>query len=282
MDANLLREVGLNFTAEFLGDDVGCQLRVKGLEGSPVIQIIRLERGARDNSGEKLVMGFAGNGVDGKVEAIEAFLVVILQGGGNSPGQRSNLLLAEGGHGSMSFRTCTHFVESNRGERNVPVDFSDAGDISLSKFLFDLDKILPIIGPVLLVIGGTGIQEPFHLIRRNGITDDLEMGMEDGASSGKKEILTDLPIAGIRIKRRSPSNDLDSNRKTLFVNFGRKLGKAEKMLTTEDHDTSVGSDWVEIRKTDCPSDANPSFRNDFFYELRSLLKNILRTEEALF
>jgi hypothetical protein len=157
MEANLLREVGLNFTTEFLGDDVGCQLRVKGLEGSPVIQIIRLERGARDNSGEKLVMGFAGNGVDGKVEAIEAFLVVILQGGGYSPGQRSNLLLAEGGHGSMSFRTCTHFVESSRGKGDIPVDLSDAGDISFSKFLFNLDEILPVDGSILLVIGGTGI-----------------------------------------------------------------------------------------------------------------------------
>jgi hypothetical protein len=50
--------------------------------------------------------------------------------------------------------------------------------------------------------------------------------MEDGASSGKKEILADLPIAGIRIKRRCSSNDFDGSRETLFVNFGRKLVKA--------------------------------------------------------
>jgi hypothetical protein len=58
------------------------------------------------------------------------------------------------------------------------------------------------------------------------------------------------------------------------------LVKAEKMLTTEDDDTSIGPDWIEVRKTDCPSDANPSFGDDFFHELRSLLKNILKTEEA--
>jgi hypothetical protein len=59
IEATLLSKVGLDFTTEFLGDDVGRQFRVKDLEGSPVIQIIRLERGAGDDSGEKLVMGFA-------------------------------------------------------------------------------------------------------------------------------------------------------------------------------------------------------------------------------
>jgi hypothetical protein len=77
IEATLLSEVGLDFTTEFLGDDVGCQFRVKDLERSPIIQIIRLEGGARNDSGEKLVMGLAGNRVDGKVEAIEAFPVII-------------------------------------------------------------------------------------------------------------------------------------------------------------------------------------------------------------
>ena len=77
MEANLSGKVRLNFTTEFLGDDVGCQFRVKCLEGSPVVQIIGLERGARDDSDEKLVMGFAGDGIGGKVEAIEAFLIII-------------------------------------------------------------------------------------------------------------------------------------------------------------------------------------------------------------
>jgi hypothetical protein len=52
------------------------------------------------------------------------------------------------------------------------------------------------------------------------------------------------------------------------------------MLATEDDDTPVGTDWVEVRKTDCPSNANPSFREDFFDELRGLLKNFLWAEEA--
>ena len=46
IEATLLSEVGLDFTTEFLGDDVGRQFRVKGLEGSPVIQIRELERRA--------------------------------------------------------------------------------------------------------------------------------------------------------------------------------------------------------------------------------------------
>ena len=57
----------------------------------------------------------------------------------------------------MSFDTCAHFVESDRGERNIPVDLSHASDISLSKFLLDLDKVVPVKGPVFLVVGGTGI-----------------------------------------------------------------------------------------------------------------------------
>jgi hypothetical protein len=33
MEATLLTEEGLDFTAEFLWDDVGCEFRVKNLEG---------------------------------------------------------------------------------------------------------------------------------------------------------------------------------------------------------------------------------------------------------
>jgi hypothetical protein len=72
-----LREVRSDFTTELLGDDVCRQFGLKGLEGGPVIQIIRLERGSGDNPKEKLVMGFAGNGIDGKVEAIQIFFIIV-------------------------------------------------------------------------------------------------------------------------------------------------------------------------------------------------------------
>jgi hypothetical protein len=36
-----------------------------------------LEWGSGDNSYEKLIMGFAGNGVDGKVEAIQIFVIIV-------------------------------------------------------------------------------------------------------------------------------------------------------------------------------------------------------------
>jgi hypothetical protein len=76
-EATFLGEVGVDFTTEFLGDDVRCEFRLKNLEGGPVIQVIRLNRGSGDDSDEKLVMGFAENRVDGKVEAIEGFCVIV-------------------------------------------------------------------------------------------------------------------------------------------------------------------------------------------------------------
>jgi hypothetical protein len=62
---------------EFLGDDVCGQFGLKNLEGGPVVQIVRLEGGSGDDTKEKLVMGFAGDGVDGKVEAIQIFLIIV-------------------------------------------------------------------------------------------------------------------------------------------------------------------------------------------------------------
>jgi hypothetical protein len=77
IEATLLREVGADFTAELLRDDVCRQFRLKDLEGGPVVQVIRLERGSGDNPKEKLVMGFTGNGIDGKVEAIQIFFIIV-------------------------------------------------------------------------------------------------------------------------------------------------------------------------------------------------------------
>jgi hypothetical protein len=50
------------------------------------------------------------------------------------------------------------------------------------------------------------------------------------------------------------------------------------VLATEDHDTSVGSNGVEVREANGASNANPSFRYDFFDELRGLLKDIFRAK----
>ena len=77
IEATRLREVGSDVTTEFLGDGVCCEFRLKNLEGGPVIQIIRLERGSGDDPKEKLVMGFAGDGVDAKVEAIQIFFIIV-------------------------------------------------------------------------------------------------------------------------------------------------------------------------------------------------------------
>jgi hypothetical protein len=64
MEATLLNEVRSDFTTEFLRNDVRRQFRLKDLEGGPIIEVIRLERGSGDDSYEKLVMGLTGNGVD--------------------------------------------------------------------------------------------------------------------------------------------------------------------------------------------------------------------------
>jgi hypothetical protein len=108
------------------------------------------------------------------------------------------------------------------------------------------------------------------------------MGVEDSTPSREKEILTDLPIAGIGVKSHCSPNDLDRNRKTLFVNLGGELVEVEKMLGAENDDTPMRTHWIKVRKTDCPPDADPSFRDNFFKKLRCLLENILWAKETSF
>ena len=100
------------------------------------------------------------------------------------------------------------FVESDGGKGNEPVNFSGRGDIPFSKSLFRPQEIVPEEGIILLVIGGTGIDHPFHLIRRDGISYDLKMGMEDTASSREEKVLADLPEAGIGVVGHRLPNDL--------------------------------------------------------------------------
>ena len=85
------------------------------------------------------------------------------------------------------------------------------------------------------------------------------MGVKDGASPGEKEILTDLPVTGIRVKRDCSSNNVDSNRKALFVNFRGQLVEIEKMFMTEDNDTAIGPTGLRLGKpTALPIDILPS------------------------
>ena len=72
-----LSEVGSNFTTEFLWDNISGQFWLEYFKRGIVVKVIGLDRSSGDDSDEKLVMGFAGNGVNGKVEAIEAFLIII-------------------------------------------------------------------------------------------------------------------------------------------------------------------------------------------------------------
>ena len=86
--------------------------------------------------------------------------------------------------------------------------------------------------------------------------------MENGASSGEEEILTDLPVTGIWIKGHCSSDDFDGDRKGLYINFRSKLVEIEKMVGTENNDTSIGPYWVEIGKTDSLPNEDSSFRDN--------------------
>jgi hypothetical protein len=106
------------------------------------------------------------------------------------------------------------------------------------------------------------------------------MRMKDGAPSGEQEILTDLPIACIRVKGHGPPNDFDRDGEALFVNFGSQLVEVEKMFVAEDHHTPVGPHRAEVGETGSLSDEDPSFRNNLFGELRGFRKDIVRTEKT--
>jgi hypothetical protein len=77
MEASLLREVGSDFTTEFLREDVGCQFGLKDLERGPIIKVVRLDGSSGDDSDEKLVRGLTGDGVDREIEAVEILLIII-------------------------------------------------------------------------------------------------------------------------------------------------------------------------------------------------------------
>jgi hypothetical protein len=199
MEATLSGEVGADFTAEHLRGDVGCEFGLEDFEGGPIVQVIGLNGSSGDDPDEKPVRGVPGDGVDGKIEAIEVFIIVIPQGGDDPSGQGRDLLSTERGERCMIFHHSADFVESNGSKGDEPVNFTGGGDIPFSKSLFRPQEIVPEEGIILLVIRGTGIDDPFHLIRRDGISYDLKMRMEDTASSREEEVLADLPEAGMGV-----------------------------------------------------------------------------------
>ncbi len=79
--------------------------------------------------------------------------------------------------------------------------------------------------------------------------------------------MTDVPVAGIQVEVHCSSNDFDGNQKALFVNLRGEPVEIEKMFVAEDNHTAIGSHRIEIRKTHCLPDADPSFWNDLFQEL---------------
>ena len=79
MEATLLGKVGSDFTTEFLWDNVSGQFGLKDFERRAVVEIIGLERRSRDNPDEELIGGFTQHRVDGKIETVEVFLVVVFQ-----------------------------------------------------------------------------------------------------------------------------------------------------------------------------------------------------------
>jgi hypothetical protein len=62
--------------------------------------------------------------------------------------------------------------------------------------------------------------------------------------------------------------------------LGSELVEVEKMLRAENDDTPMRSHWIKVRKTDCPPDADSSYRDNLFQELRCFLKNVLWTKET--
>ncbi len=78
MEATRLREVGSDFTTEFLGDDVRRQLGLKDFEGGAVIQIVGLDRGSRNKAQKELIRSLTGYRVDGQIKTVEILVIVIL------------------------------------------------------------------------------------------------------------------------------------------------------------------------------------------------------------
>ena len=64
IEATLSGKVGLDFTTEFLGDDVGGQFGMKNFKRSPVIKIKWLDGGSGDDANEWLKGELAHNGID--------------------------------------------------------------------------------------------------------------------------------------------------------------------------------------------------------------------------
>jgi len=112
------------------------------------------------------------------------------------------------------------FVESDGSKGNEPMNLAGGGDIPLSKFLFRAHEIVPEEGIVLLVIRGTRIDEPFHLIGGSWVSYDLKMGMEDTASPWKEKVLADLPEAGMEVVGHGLPDDLNGNGKPLDIDLG--------------------------------------------------------------
>jgi hypothetical protein len=77
MEATFSGEVGPDFTAEFLRDDIGSQFRLKNLKGGPIVEIIGLNGGPGDDSDEQLVRGLVRDGVNREVETVEVFVVIV-------------------------------------------------------------------------------------------------------------------------------------------------------------------------------------------------------------
>jgi hypothetical protein len=48
-------EIGSDFTTELLREDVGGQLGLKDLKGSPIVEVVRLDGSSGDHPDEKLV-----------------------------------------------------------------------------------------------------------------------------------------------------------------------------------------------------------------------------------
>ena len=64
IEATFSGEEGLDFTTEFLGKDVGGQFRLEDFIRRAVIQVVRLERGSRDNTNEELMGRLTGDRVN--------------------------------------------------------------------------------------------------------------------------------------------------------------------------------------------------------------------------
>jgi hypothetical protein len=131
---------------------------LKDLEGCPVIKIIRLDGSSGDNSDEKLVRSLTGNRIDGEIETVEVFVMVVSQGRDNPFSQRDDLLFTQVCHRSLAFHNPAYFIKPHRSKGDEPMDGSDFFNIALSNSLLNLDEIVPVKGFVPLLIGRTCVQ----------------------------------------------------------------------------------------------------------------------------